>query len=259
MDPLVAAIGGSVFSGYFNQRSANKSMRFSSAQAARQMQFQDEQSRTQYQRAVTDMKKAGINPMLAAKLGGNAAMSGAMGSGAQATMPDLGATINSATSIANQKNVQDAQVQKLVAEATKLIPQQIQESIQKIAESVSRITVNDANKQQIFRTIDKIGSEIETMASSRSLMAVKERLNISQTDINGIIYGLKQAELPAAWAAQEFWNFLSESNLTVEAKAAQFAAGLVPLLQAIPDIGISKFISNYLSKDIPQRPVRIKR
>lgn len=241
--PVAGAALGSLATGLFNQRSANK-----------QMRFQDTSSRTQYQRAVADMKSAGLNPMLATKLGGNAAMSGA-----SATMPDLGATINSATSIANQKNVQDAQVQKLVAEATQLIPQQIQESIQKIAESASRITVNDANKQQIFRTIDKIGAEIETMASSRSLMAVKEKLNISQTDINGIIYGLKQAELPAAWAAQEFWNFLSESNLTVEAKAAQFAAGLVPLLQAIPDIGVSKFISNYLSKDIPQRPVRIKR
>jgi hypothetical protein len=88
-----SAVAGSIVSGLFNKRSADK-----------QMRFQDSQSRTQYQRAVADMRAAGLNPMLAAKLGGNAAMSGAM-----ATMPDLGATVNSATSIANQKPVQDSQ------------------------------------------------------------------------------------------------------------------------------------------------------
>lgn len=97
MGPLAAAVAGSVISGAFNKRSADK-----------QMRFQDAQSRTQYQRAVADMRAAGLNPMLAAKLGGNAAMSGA-----QATMPDLGSTLNSATSIANQKNVQDAQVAQI--------------------------------------------------------------------------------------------------------------------------------------------------
>ena len=97
MNPVAAAVAGSLVTGAFNKRSADK-----------QMRFQDSQSRTQYQRAVADMRAAGLNPMLAAKLGGNAAMSGA-----SATMPDLGSTLNSAQSIANQKNVQDAQVAQI--------------------------------------------------------------------------------------------------------------------------------------------------
>jgi hypothetical protein len=111
MGPLAAAVAGSVVSGLFNQRSANKSMQYSSAQAARQMAFQDDQSRTQYQRAVADMKAAGLNPMLAAKLGGNAAMSGAMGSGAQATMPDLGSTINSAQNVRQMEPIRKAEAE----------------------------------------------------------------------------------------------------------------------------------------------------
>lgn len=42
----------------------------------RNLNFQDMMSRTQYQRAVTDMQAAGINPMLAAKVGGNGMASG---------------------------------------------------------------------------------------------------------------------------------------------------------------------------------------
>ena len=47
--------------------------------AREQMQFQEQMSNTAYQRATTDMQKAGINPMLAYMKGGADSAPGAMG------------------------------------------------------------------------------------------------------------------------------------------------------------------------------------
>jgi hypothetical protein len=143
MSSAAAAVAGSVVTGLFNQRSANKSMRHSSAEAARQMRFQDRQSRTQYQRAVADMKAAGINPMLAAKLGGNAAMSGAAGSGAQATMPDIGATINSAENLRQMAPVRraEASLKRAQREVARMQPAEIEAKIDQIRTNISESEV----------------------------------------------------------------------------------------------------------------------
>jgi hypothetical protein len=65
----------------------------SAEQAAKQMDFQERMRSTQYQTAVEDMKKSGLNPMLAYTQGGAGTPAGAMG---QVSTAKIGNSVGSA-------------------------------------------------------------------------------------------------------------------------------------------------------------------
>lgn len=69
----------------FQQASAKTAMDFEASQAQAQMDFQERMSNTAYQRAVEDLKRAGLNPILAYMNGGASVGSGASGSGFSAS------------------------------------------------------------------------------------------------------------------------------------------------------------------------------
>lgn len=85
--------------GVYNHIENNVAMQYNSAEAAKNREWQERMSNTAYQRAVEDMKKAGINPILAYANGGASTPGGNAGTISAANM---GLASSSAASIGLQ-------------------------------------------------------------------------------------------------------------------------------------------------------------
>lgn len=77
---------GAIQQGVYNHIEQQTAMSYNSAEAAKSRAWQENMSNTSYQRAVEDMRKAGINPILAYTQGGASTPSGAQGTIGSASM-----------------------------------------------------------------------------------------------------------------------------------------------------------------------------
>jgi len=108
--PVLASLGGSALSFLGGERRNDSQVQAANAQ----MEFQREMSGSAYQRAVADMKAAGINPMLAAKQGGASTPMGAMPQIQDTLTPAVqsGVSAYQGTSSANLAQEQEAVAEK---------------------------------------------------------------------------------------------------------------------------------------------------
>jgi hypothetical protein len=87
---------GAIQQGIYNHIEQNAAMNYNSAEALANRNFQERMSSTSYQRAVEDMKKAGLNPILAFANGGASTPGGA---GATITGASMGMPSSSALGV----------------------------------------------------------------------------------------------------------------------------------------------------------------
>lgn len=173
MLPAIAAIGGSVIGAAGNYASAQESARMSVKSAREQMAFQERMSNTAYQRAASDLEKAGLNRVIAL---GNPASTP---SGAGYSMPDakLGsAALEGASAVASVKNMQEqnklieaqarlttaeaskAEVTKAIYDAALPLVNRLSEGFKSSAYDSKTPFIGNDSKSKVLDTLKRIGS-----------------------------------------------------------------------------------------------------
>jgi hypothetical protein len=162
MDPFTtsALIGaGASLLGGASRNSSQK------AQAQAQMDFQERMSNTSYQRAMADMEKAGLNPILAYKQGGASTPAGAMAQ-IQDVMTPAVTTGLQAMDTTSRVALQDTQANlNKVNEQLKANLLPASEAIAEVTTEIGKlVSMVNQGSGGVDGVIDLIGSQVDKMS-----------------------------------------------------------------------------------------------
>lgn len=164
------SVGAGIAKGLFAKKGADKANKQAAAATAAQLQFQKDSAQKSYQWATQDMKKAGINPMLAYQQGGSSALSGASYTPQNAAGAGVASATAADTVLAQLQNLQE-QNKNLQSQNAKI------QSDTRLNSAYEKTAMADAAlKATTARQI-----ETQTQLISRDLTRAKTQQNADKT------------------------------------------------------------------------------
>lgn len=197
------------------QERTNKSNR---AEAKRQMEFQEQQTSSAYQRAMSDMSAAGLNPMLSSKLGGAQSGQGAMAqsenvataasSSAAQAMGVLSGfqQMRQSAALTQQAEAQTAKIKSETVDNQLNTAKRLQEieALRQGANLSFQRQLHTAAQEALARTVNNI-KEVELDVANTSFSADVARRKY-ESDIKGQEAILKGLEIPRGKAEAKFYG-----------------------------------------------------
>lgn len=164
-------------------------------QSREQMEFQERMRKTQYQTAVEDMKKAGLNPALAYQQGGAGTPSGAQATMQNTVGPAISTAVGAAQTAAavrnteaqtNQINIESAEKLRNLKNNTQLVVEQEKEKrrMNTIGDRTMETTIEAIQKQ-----LDNLVENTREVRSRATLNELKQPGAKAQAESDKTLWG----------------------------------------------------------------------